>query len=84
MVGIRQIETPKTKSNKETIEYLSDLLEAAKRGDITEIAAVYRIGDMYAYTWSSCIDLNGLLAGTSRLCFKINQRIDNAQMAEDD
>lgn len=76
---LRSIETDKTRSNQQTIDYLEILLEQARDGRIDEIAAVYLFRDGgVGFSWSGTNDMFKLLGAVNRMAYRINQRIDDS------
>lgn len=64
--------------NHQAVEYLQDLLERAKAGEIAEIVCCARlIGGEYENSYTGCKDLHELVGQLERMKFLTLRRMDS-------
>lgn len=76
-IALRKIEPKKETYNKQAAEYLAELLEQAKAGDIVEIFVVCKERDgLYTNCFTGCEDLIGMVWYLERMKQLTLRRMD--------
>jgi hypothetical protein len=63
--------------NSQVVEHLTDLLDRARAGEITELVCVYKVNSKeYEHCWSGCEDLHELVGRLERIKHLMLRRMD--------
>lgn len=73
--NITSLKLASQRYNQQAIEYLTELLESAKQGRLTEFVMVYREDGEYAHAWTGCENLHDMISFFEILKFRQLMRI---------